>query len=249
MKCIFPFLLLACLSSAVWGQKKFETALTFKIGNYTTPFQLPVPDYYEGFQFPREKTLPGYVGMVGVQERFNINSRWSIAADLLYGFAEYGRRDIFKPCIFCDCFGPCGDVQDSRYALYQVLLPVHAGFRWSQNRRWMASLGVATSYTLGASQSNSSAWLGSTEPKQTSPTKPIEFNQYNSHWQWLAHGAISCRISKRTHIGLETFWNPRPHAPKDEYGWNQTTLPPGVMKNVSLAVRNVLGSTDRKTLD
>ena len=246
MRYLATLLLSIALLPAVFGQKRLETALVFKIGNYTTPYRQPVLEPFEGYSFPRESTLPGYVALVGVQERLRLSTRWGMAAELLYGFAEYQRIDVFKPCIFCDCFGLCGDVVDTRYATYQVMLPVRTDFRFKPDGRWQISLGGGPSYTFLALQSSSNAWLGSTEVPHFSALKRVDFDDersvsYNPRWQWLLHGGISCRISERTHVGLEAFWNLRPHTLGSEYGWNQAAPPPGVMKNVSVAVRNVLG--------
>ena len=246
MKYLATLLLSIALLPTVFGQKRVETALTFKIGNYTTPYRQSALEPFEGYSFPTERTLPGYVAFVGVQERLRLSARWGVAAELLYGFAEYQRVNVFKPCIYCDCIGPCGDVVDTRYATYQVMLPVRTDFRFKPDGRWQISLGGGPSYTLAALQSSSKAWLGGTEPPRFSAVKRVDFDDephapYRPRWQWLLHGGVSCRISERTHVGLEAFWNLRPHTIETEYGWKYAAPVPGVMKNVSVAVRNVLG--------
>ena len=246
MKYLATLLLLSTLLPSAFGQKRLETALTFKVGNYTTPHSQVAFEPFEGYSFPTEKTLPGYVAFVGVQERLRLSPRWGFAADVLYGFAEYQRIGVFRPCIYCDCIGPCGDMVDTRYATYQVMLPLRTDFRFRPEGRWQMSLGGGPSFTLAALQSISKAWLGSTEKPHFSAAKRVDFDSeppvpYRPRWQWLLHGGVSCRISERTHVGLEAYWNLRPHALETDYGWKQAAPVPGVMKNVSLAVRNVLG--------
>ncbi len=122
MKYLATLLLLIALLPDAFGQKRLETALVFKIGNYTTPHSQRAFESFDGYSSPMERTLPGYVALVGVQERLRLNARWDLAAEVLYGFAGYQRIGVFKPCITCDCFvGPCGDVVDIRYATYQVI--------------------------------------------------------------------------------------------------------------------------------
>ena len=53
--------------------------------------------------------------------------------------------------------------------------------------------------------------------------------------QSQAANLLARRISERTHLGLEAYWNLRPHALETDYGWKQTAPVPGVMKNVSVA--------------
>lgn len=248
MKHLATLLLCFALMNPVSGQKPWETALVFKIGNYTMPDRFTTSDYLKQFGVPDEQIRPGYIGMVGLQERLRLGARWSVAAEALFGFAEYEQRNGYEPCITCDCFfGPCGFLKDTRYTVYQALLPVHIDFQWKRDGRWAMSLGAAPSYTITALENTRVAWLDGDGLKRPRPVQEVnlrdsifQFN-YDPRLQWLIYGGVSYRLAKHTHIGLEVFWNPRPAVLEFEYDWTQAAPPPGVMKNVSLTLRNVLG--------
>lgn len=247
MKHLATLLLCLALLPAAFGQKRHETSLIFRLGNYTMPNRMPASGYLKDFGLPDERTRPGYVSMVGAQQRLRLSQRWSVAGELLFGFAEYDRRDMYEPCITCDCFfGPCGTLADVRYTAYQAILPLHLDFQFKRNGRWAASLGAASSYTYLTLEAVSKTWVGSEEPKYPEPVQEVDFDQgyylsdYNPRWQWLMHGSISCRVAERTYVGLETFWNLRPQTLDFDYGWSQAAPPPGVMKSVSVSLRNVL---------
>jgi hypothetical protein len=248
MKHLATLLLCLALLPAVFGQKRHETSLVFRLGNYTMPNRLLAADYLKDFSVPDERIRPGYVGMFGAQQRLRLSGRWSVAGELLLGFAEYDQLDGYEPCVTCDCFfGPCGWLKDVRYTSYQAILPVHLDFQFKRNGRWAASLGAASSYTYLTLEATRQAWLGSDEPKRPRPVQEFDLDEgyfplldYNPRWQWLMHGGLSCRVAERTYVGLEVFWNLRPQTLDFDFGWSQTAPPPGAMKSLSVSLRNVL---------